>query len=168
MPTIWSVLGVITHVIGAVVFHMRVRRLDRGGQCIRRSTIVSLLKAMMSPSQWPTISGIYHTSKRMAYREFDSQLKDKEESLQYSIIPESRWFTFLAWFLSVFIIFHIILGTYILSSTNFIGPKDALGVLARYVLSVIIYRVIVVYELAVQRVDAKFDTSSHYEGFRDI
>jgi hypothetical protein len=158
MLMIWSVLGVITHVMGAVVFHMRVRPLDKSGQCIRRSTVVSLLKAMVSPSKWPTISGIYHASKRMAYREFDSQPKDEEgKKLQYSIIPESRCFTFLAWFLSVFIIFHIILGTYILSSTNFIGPKVALGVLARYILSVFICRVIVVYELAVQRVDTKFE-----------
>jgi hypothetical protein len=84
MPMIWSVLGVITHVMGAVVFHMRVRPLDKSGQCIRRSTVVSLLKAMVSASKWPTISGIYHASKRMAYREFDSQPKD-EEGKNYNI-----------------------------------------------------------------------------------
>ncbi|KIN02422.1 hypothetical protein OIDMADRAFT_121140, partial [Oidiodendron maius Zn] len=134
MPMIWSVIGIITHVMGAVVFHMRVRRLDEVGQFIRSSTVASSLKAMM-----------------------------REESLQYVTIPESRWFTFLAWFLSVLIIFSIILGTNILSSTTFVGPKDAFGVLARYILSVIICRIIVVYELEVQRVSVKFEMSSNSE-----
>ena len=164
MPMIWSILGVITHVMGAVVFRMRVWRRDKDGQVIRRSTPASFLKAMR-PSQWPAMSQMYHNLKRMAYREFNGQhnepeerdlegrtLSEKlEERLRYKMIPESRWFTFLAWALSVFIIFHIILGTFILSSTNFVGPKDSLGIMARYVLSVIICRAIVLYELAVLR-----------------
>lgn len=163
MPMIWSVIGIITHVMGAVVFHMRVRRLDEVGQFIRSSTVASSLKAMMSPSQWPTISEMYLTVKRIARREFNLQPEEGEESLQYVTIPESRWFTFLAWFLSVLIIFSIILGTNILSSTTFVGPKDAFGVLARYILSVIICRIIVVYELEVQRVSVKFEMSSNSE-----
>lgn len=165
MPMMWSLLGVIAHVMGAVVFHMRVRQLDEDGQFTRRSTLASSLKAMVRPSQWPAISEIYHTLKRFARREFDSQPKEPEERLQYAIVPESRCFTFLAWLLSVLIIFHIILGTFILSSTNFVGPKDALGILARYILSVIICRVIVVCELAVQRVDVTFETSSNSDGY---
>ncbi len=168
MPMMWSLLGVIYHVMGAVVFHMRVRRLDEDGQLTRRSTLASFLQAMMRPSQWPSISEMYYASKRMIYREFDWQPKEPEERLRYAIIPESRCFTFLAWCLSVVIIFHIVLGSYILSSTNFVGPKDALGVLARYVLSVIICRIIVVYELAVQRADVTFVTSSYREGMRTI
>jgi len=62
---------------------------------------------------------------------------------------ESRLFLVSVYLLSIFIIFHIILGTLVLASTNFVGPKDAIGIMARYVASVIICRVILMHELAV-------------------
>jgi len=164
MPRIWSLIGVIVHVMGGVVFNMRVRQLDEDGKSSRLSTLASTTKAMMRPIQWSTISRAYNILKRNTRREFDMRPKGPEERLQYVVIPESRCFTFLAWFLPVFIIFHIILGTYILSSTNFVGPKDAFGILARYVLSVIICRIIVVCELAIQRVDVTFRTAAGGDG----
>ena len=88
-------------------------------------------------------------------REFCLGTEGPKEKLYFHLIPESRLFTLLAWLLSVCTIFNIILGTLILSSTNFVGPKDALGVMARYILSVIVCRVILLYELAVLRVEYK-------------
>jgi hypothetical protein len=77
--------------------------------------------------------------------------KGSEERIYIRLFKETRLFIISAWFLSVLIVFHIILGTLVLSSTTFIGPRDALGVMARYVISVITCRVILVYELAVVR-----------------
>lgn len=74
-----------------------------------------------------------------------------DERLYKQLFKETRLFIMAAWFLSVLIVFHLILGTLILSSTTLIGPRDALGVMARYILSAVTCRVILVYELAVIR-----------------
>lgn len=164
MPTLWCLLGVIAHLAGAVVFKMGVQQRDKDGQWIPRSTVTTIFRAITRPKKWPTTPKMYLSFKTAVQVEFEMRSEGSEERLQYGITPESRCFTLLAWFLSVFIIFHIILGTYILASTNFFGPKDALGVLARYVLSVIICRIVVVYELAVERVDATFEAAPMSEG----
>jgi TRAP-type C4-dicarboxylate transport system permease small subunit len=72
--------------------------------------------------------------------------------LNYAAKQRMQLFVICAWFLSVVTVFHIILGSLILSSTNFIGPRHALGVMARYVISVVVCRVILVYELAIVRI----------------
>ncbi|KAF2421116.1 hypothetical protein EJ08DRAFT_673035 [Tothia fuscella] len=62
-------------------------------------------------------------------------------------------FVVLAWSLSVFIVMHIILGTLTLSSIIFVKSKDALAIMARYIASVVVCRMILLYELAVIRND---------------
>jgi len=93
------------------------------------------------------------------------QLKGPPEKIYIDWYYESILFTILAWVLSVFFILHIILGTLILSSTYFVGPRDALGIMVRYVLSVIICRVILVYELAIVR--AGYNNAGSQDGSQE-
>ena len=155
MPMLWSLLGVATHLAGAVVFNMRARRLDEENTSKPGITPRSALNAMRFRSLSSAISTLLNSLRRTIMREFCLGTEGPKEKLYFHLIPESRLFTLLAWLLSVCTIFNIILGTLILSSTNFVGPKDALGVMARYILSVIVCRVILLYELAVLRVEYK-------------
>ncbi|KAL9624255.1 MAG: hypothetical protein Q9160_001502 [Pyrenula sp. 1 TL-2023] len=157
MPMLWSLLGIVAHLLGAIVFNMRARGLDGENKTIPRSTLVSCLEALKKQIRrpWSVICNILAACRDVARREVSWLPNESGEKLYFTYDLETRCFTFLAWLLSVLIIFHIILGTLILSSTNFVGPKDALGIMARYVLSVIICRVILVYELSVLGMEYK-------------
>lgn len=167
MPLIWSVFGILAHLMGAAVFDMRARKLD---------------EATMEPEPRPTFRSVFglnsqdhepktpSTNKNLVdvvYTELFWLPEDKidhsttkplrssrgnkrpEKRIRFTLLADSRMFTFLAWLFSVIVIFHVIIGTLVLSSTNFVGPKDALVIMVRYILSVIVCRIILVYELAV-------------------
>ena len=173
MPMLWSFLGVVAHLAGAVVFDMRARRLDKENTPMPRSTLGSSFTILKGQSPWSAILNMFKACKEMAIREICWGTEGPKEKLYFVLIPERRCFTTMAWFLSVFVVFHIILGTLILSSTAFVGPKNALGIMARYTLSVIICRIILVYELAVLRVEYKnagadvSKSTDHYRGSKD-
>ncbi|KAF7505702.1 hypothetical protein GJ744_000551 [Endocarpon pusillum] len=155
MPMLWSLVGVMAHCAGAVVFDMRARRLDKGIKPMPRSTLRSCFSMLTRQSPWPTILKTFTACKEMAVREVCWGTEGPKEKLYFDLIPESRCFTSMGWTLSVLVVFHMILGTLIMASTSFVGPKNALGIMARYILSVVICRIIVVYELAVLRVEYK-------------
>jgi len=48
----------------------------------------------------------------------------------------------------MFTVFHLIFGTLLFASTTFIGARDALVVLAKYIGSAAICRIVLMYELA--------------------
>lgn len=62
--------------------------------------------------------------------------------------PERHTFVGLAWLLSAVVICHISFGTIVLSILMFIGPKDALSVAGRYMFSVLVCRIVLMYEIA--------------------
>lgn len=163
MPMLWSLFGIITHLGGAVVFDMRARRLDKENEPAPRSTLGSSLQIIKIQGPCSAIVNIYNAVKKKTYHEFCWDSEGENQKLYFRLIPESRSFTLMAWFLSIIVIFHIIFGTLILSSTMFVGPKDALGIMARYILSVIICRIILVYELAVLRVEHRNATNGGSE-----
>lgn len=61
---------------------------------------------------------------------------------------ESKLFLVAAWVGSMATVLHIIFGTLIFSSTIFVGVEDALSIVGRYMASVSICRIILMYELA--------------------
>ena len=129
LPALWSCLGIATHLGGLVVFNMRTRRLDNARPA-------SAYKNKFQRLQW-------------LFREIWWLPENPEDTIRFTNRKETRCFTFLAWVFSLLTIFHIILGTLILSSTNFVGPKDAFGIMTRYILSAVICRVVLVYEFSV-------------------
>jgi hypothetical protein len=64
---------------------------------------------------------------------------------------ESKKYIFGQWFHSIGTVAHIIFGTLIFSSMNFIGPRDAMQVLGRYMASILCSRILLMYELSVVR-----------------
>lgn len=167
MPMLWSILAIPAHLGGAVVFNLKARRVDSPDepppQPVDRSRILTIPLAEhwgaikkfwtdlgSNSRRW--VSWFWNSIRRELY--FHPE-QGPSNMIFVQSFKETKLFIALAWLLSVLIIFHIILGTLILSSTSFIGPRDALGVMARYIVSVVICRVIVVYELAVVRVQYK-------------
>ncbi|KAJ2900240.1 hypothetical protein MKZ38_002522 [Zalerion maritima] len=61
---------------------------------------------------------------------------------------KTKGFVAGGWLHSIFIIGHLIFGTVIFSSLQFIGQADAIGVLGRYMASVLVCRMVLMYELA--------------------
>lgn len=59
-----------------------------------------------------------------------------------------RLLVFLSWALSICVIVHVTYETLVLLSLYFIGPRDAVGVVGRYMASVLVCRIIVMYEIA--------------------
>jgi hypothetical protein len=154
MPMIWSFIGVIAHLGGAVVFNMRVR----GVNTDRKSPRPRSVPFFMAGMRWPTIRAV----KKMVHRDFtwpstrwDWPSDGDEANIMFTNARETQPLTLLAWMFSMLTIFHIILGTLIFAGTNFVGPKDAFAVMARYILSVVICRIIVVYELSVLKLKFK-------------
>ena len=155
MPWLWSLLAIPAHMGGVVIFSLRARRVEHSDEELPEPrNLLAQLKA-----SWTWLKGLIRNPGSTLYawgniirREFWLHLEQgSKERIYIQLFKETRLFIISAWLLSVFIVFHIILGTVILSSTTFIGPRDALGVMARYVISVITCRVILVYELAVVR-----------------
>jgi hypothetical protein len=61
---------------------------------------------------------------------------------------ETKTFLFSAWTLSMFTIFHINFGTLLFAITTFISSRDALTVVAKYIGSAVVCRIVLLYELA--------------------
>ncbi|KAM6534095.1 hypothetical protein FALCPG4_007033 [Fusarium falciforme] len=64
------------------------------------------------------------------------------------MFTETKTFLFLAWALSTFTILHVVFGTLVFAGILFVGMKDALSIVGRYIAAVVICRVILMYELA--------------------
>jgi hypothetical protein len=154
IPTLWSVAAIPLHFLGLVIFGLRLRRIDSPHRTVLESKN-SLVFRDFKISQIATqsIEFVRTLLPRIwssVQREFWMHPEQgPDEKIHVQWFKESRLFLASAYLLSIFIIFHIILGTLVLASTNFIGPADAIGIMARYIVSVIICRVILMYELAV-------------------
>jgi hypothetical protein len=152
MPMLWILLSIPAHLAGAVIFNLKARRVDGPTSRLPEPTDRTNLKGLIQNPR-PTVqrwTSIYWDTIRREFWTHPDQGPDEKIHIQW--FKETRLFTISAWLLSVFIILHIILGTLIMSSTNFIGPRDALGIMTRYIISAVTCRVILVYELAIARV----------------
>lgn len=61
---------------------------------------------------------------------------------------ETKRFLLAAWWESTLTILHVVFGTLIFSSLLLVGIKDALSIVGRYMASVALCRIILMYELA--------------------
>lgn len=61
---------------------------------------------------------------------------------------ETKTFLFLAWSLSTLTVLHVVFGTLVFAGMLFVGIKDALSIVGRYIAAVMVTRVILMYELA--------------------
>ncbi|KAH8658398.1 hypothetical protein BX600DRAFT_514890 [Xylariales sp. PMI_506] len=137
-PAIWAVLVMTIHLLGAIVMRIRVKRVFEdpveSGLVYEKVCWMTWFRKM--PDR---IRSLRRTEHVPAVRQKDVFLV---------VFPERPLFVFLSWFLSIVIVCHVIFGTLVLSSTTFVGPRDALAILGRFMTSVLCCRVVCMYEIA--------------------
>ncbi|KPM39837.1 hypothetical protein AK830_g6717 [Neonectria ditissima] len=89
---------------------------------------------------WPRLQEI-------SCREFFS-CAAKQYDVRIVTFKETRTFLVAAWWESTLTILHVVFGTLIFSGVTFFGTKDALYIVGRYMVSVSLCRIILMYELA--------------------
>lgn len=134
-PILWGLLVIPAHVGGGVVLRLQIRRTGR-------TTLGSVEKT--GPGKWLGESwgrawAIWGTEFRPAA---------SQGNVFITAFRERRLLVVLSWLLSICVIAHVIYGTLVLSSLYFIGTRDALYVVGRYMTSVLACRIIVMYEIA--------------------
>ncbi len=149
-PLLWGLLGIVVHVVGAVVMRLRIRRLEPGETATGKDI------------------GLDVWLRRLPRRMFhwgtsEFELSHDKHDVRVDIFPESQLYIALAWILSTGTILHILLGTFIFSGTLFLGPNDAITVVARFLGSAIACRAVLMYELSGLR-DAHRKSSLEKDG----
>ncbi len=144
-PMFWGFLTILIHGAAAVVTRLRMRRLGRDEHPTGRD--IGLREWARRHLRMP---GLLYGWEVAEWRVFSSSSRGDigDNDVRIDVFPESKEFIVLAWVLSAGTICNILFGTLILSSTVFIGPRDALAVVARYMASVMVCRVVLMYELA--------------------
>ena len=132
LASVWAFLAVLVQIFGCVAFQLRFQRNDysrNGGQ---------------------------HNSSRFAQR-LRNEFSPCSTHAPGYIGQKSTTFLFLflfhalSWFTAAGAVAHILFGTLVFSSLTFISVNDALPVATRYVVSAIVCRAILMFELAGMR-----------------
>ncbi|KAI0809502.1 hypothetical protein GGR55DRAFT_696314 [Xylaria sp. FL0064] len=133
-PLVWTVLSVAIHFGGTFAIRLRVCRIysDEDKEVdIGLSQWLRMLPARLYgywKSEWvPAVS---------------------QDEIRIISFEEEKIYVIWSWFLSVATVIHIIFGSLVLSGLLFIGPQDALMIVFRYVLSVLLGRILVAFELS--------------------
>ncbi|KAK4442805.1 hypothetical protein QBC34DRAFT_488660 [Podospora aff. communis PSN243] len=152
-PTLWACLGVFLHVCGAFVLRLRVcawRGLP--GEVRERAEVK---KQEVQHMQRGDIRVVHRWFRELPRRLREMVTKTEfvpSAACQYDArllrSAENKTFLVASWLVSVATIAHVIFGTQIFSSITFIGSQDASVIVVRYVGSVALCRVVLMYELA--------------------
>lgn len=122
-PGLWLGLAVVAHFIGTATLMLRVR--------IRPE------KRQKRPSMWERFRN-----------EWVPCASQESSVLEHRRPIESYAFLFWSWFTSVGTVLFIIFGSCMFASSLFISLRDAIGVSVRYLLSVVVARMVLTYELS--------------------
>ncbi|KAI1741106.1 hypothetical protein F4680DRAFT_417241 [Xylaria scruposa] len=136
-PLTWTILSIPIHLAGTFAIRLRVRRIYSDED----------KEVNMNFGQWlrllpDRLRGYWKTEWVPAVAQEEVRTKSFEEGAIYV-----AW----SWFLSTATVIHILFGSLVLSGLLFIGPQDALLVIFRYVVSVLVCRILVTFELAGMR-----------------
>ncbi|KAI3330068.1 hypothetical protein F4824DRAFT_479932 [Ustulina deusta] len=136
-PLVWAVLSIPIHIAGTFAIRLRVRRIysDKDKKAnIRFGQWVRLLPTRLYgflKSEWvPAVC---------------------QDEIRIISFEEGKLYIAWSWLLSTATVIHILFGSLVFSSLLFIGPRDALLVIFRYLLSVLVCRIMVTFELAGMR-----------------
>lgn len=184
-PLVWSLLNVPVNVAGALALRLRVRRVDGGAdddQHRHRTTreggggggggggeetvavVVRLekwLRAMprrlrAGLGRWEWVPGAAQAQEQEQEPATTGQIPIR---IRVRALDERMFYVAWAWLLSTSTVMHITFGSLLLSGLLFIGPRDALGVIGRYMASVLVCRAVLMFELAGLR--ARYDDDIH-------
>ncbi|KAK4639704.1 hypothetical protein QC761_710690 [Podospora bellae-mahoneyi] len=157
-PTIWALLGLVVYIFGTIGLRLRVcgwrgpkkevlEAVKRKEEAAKRKEESAFhIRERLAPAgAW--ISSIPRRLLGLLKTEpIPSALEDYD--VRILTFQESNLFLVAAWVGSMATVLHIIFGTLIFSSTIFVGVEDALSIVGRYMASVSICRIILMYELA--------------------
>ncbi|KAE8140110.1 hypothetical protein BDV38DRAFT_280575 [Aspergillus pseudotamarii] len=123
-PLLWTFSALILDILGTIGVKLRIR--------------------FDEPSDDPPITRL-GKSRRIVGQEFRLSADQGKASVTFK--RQSYAFTCTSWCTSTGTILHLIYGTLTFSSIVFISTQDALGVVARYLASTIICRIILMFEI---------------------
>ncbi len=137
---LWTFLAAVLHVGGFLALWLRVRVVDRPG---------------------PSSAPLPTTTKVPSWRgALSSWLRDEALPSEYNrplnleYRPETVFFIAISWLISVGTVIHALYGTLVLSSLLFYSVVDSLNIVSRYCASVLVCRIVLMYELAGMRAAA--------------
>ncbi|KAI0593151.1 hypothetical protein F4775DRAFT_579190 [Biscogniauxia sp. FL1348] len=131
LPGFWASLTVLIHIAGAAAMHLRIKIIKQPASDTSRGNSLELCPRWLKEELVPSIS----------------QPIRKAETRQ-----ATWWFLILSWGVSAATFWHIIFGTCIFSGILFISTQDAWLVFARYWISTLCCRLIVMFEFHGMRV----------------
>jgi hypothetical protein len=118
IPWLWVFIGVLLHIIGSFTFHLHV-------SVTRERTRLSLA-TWFRPLYTPWFEhGTVRTETQM----------------------ETYLFIFMSWFMSVGTVLHVIFGTLMFSALLFVAVEDGLMIIGRFMASVVLCRIILLFEI---------------------
>lgn len=159
---LWAFLIPVIHLIGGITLKLRARVLnvsDSDSDGNRRNENEKVGWEPKQPSRLTTL----------AQKWIQIQLTPFEEQgpLCVDLEPETNGYVFLSWFTASLTIVHVIYGTLVFSSMLFISVKDSLAVVGRFMASVVVCRVVLMYELTLLRDTIKLGGGGGGGGLRD-
>lgn len=164
-PTIWALLGLVVHIFGTIGLRLRVcgwrgpkkevlEAVKRKKEAVKRKEEAAKRKEESAfhirERLAPAGGWISSIPRRLLGLLKTEPIPSASEGYDVRIVTfqESKLFLVAAWVGSMATVLHIIFGTLIFSSTIFVGVEDALSIVGRYMASVSICRIILMYELA--------------------
>lgn len=156
LPLIWAIFPVVIHLITSATF-----RYSRGGRAIRKVD-------ERRPSQNRTW-GI----RRLIIKEVNPCFNRRTEipsALHARDIRPGNTFVCVQWFCGLLAIVHVLFGSEVLSSLLYIHPLSAFGVVGRCLISGLVCRLIVVFEIAglQGRLKIKEEAERQEENFEEL
>jgi hypothetical protein len=122
LPALWVSTSIIIHVLGAWAVKLRV-----------------------------SIVQVEHVPRAMDLFNQEWIISAAQPVAVLQLKPEKLLFIVSSWLASTSTVLHLVFGTLVLSGTLFISPRDALAVVARYFVSTLVCRIILMYEICGMR-----------------
>lgn len=139
-------IGLCIHIFSAIVFRLRLQgwrikeSAGKGGDLGKPVGPAAKSFRTWIEGTGPRLTGILTT-------EFVPCATDSY-TVHIQTFKETKLFLVVAWWESTLTILHVVFGTLVFSGTLFVGMRDALSIVGRYIASVVICRIILMYELA--------------------
>jgi len=134
IPLLWAVLNIGIHISSAAALWLRT-----SVKCEQPSTsYLDIIKLHFTPLM-------------------------KQKPVVVTLYPETYSFVFFSWLTPLFTVLHCLFGTLAFSSMLFISVRDSIYVISRFMVSVIVCRIILMYELAALREAVNYKPSVQVE-----
>lgn len=146
-PILWSTLTVVAHAMGSILLGLQLKRIDLS----KTPSVKDAQRSNSIPEQLPR--KLCRVLRKWTHTEFQSSCCQK--SIHVTAFRERHIVIVFSWILSTLIVSHVIYGTIVYSSLYFIGPRDALMVVIRFMTSVLACRIVCMFEIAGLRENTK-------------